>query len=157
MSDVEAHLHFIARWASVRLARWWSGIDSLRRVAPRNAAMCKSARSDLGSLEASDEPAIVLQPWDSHIHTTVANNRRGPNVGLMVGNSLRRWPNIKPTSSRRLLLTGSSLPQIIDSVFYVSSMSTLATVFQPSPGQTCDAQIDPREGSTLQNVDLPKT
>ena len=37
-----------------------------------------------------------------------ANTRRSANVGLMLGQRRRRWPNIKPTLAERLVFAGMS-------------------------------------------------
>ena len=38
--------------------------------------------------------------------------RRRPNVGLLSGHRLRRWPNNKPTLGRRLIFAGVVVEQV---------------------------------------------
>ena len=42
-----------------------------------------------------------------------ANTRRSPNVGTMLANRLRRWPNIVPALGERLVFAGICLCLLI--------------------------------------------
>ena len=47
----------------------------------------------------------------ARLHAALAsqpNTRRWPGVGLMLGNRLRRWPNIIPSPFERLLFAGGA-------------------------------------------------